>query len=71
MKTIIEHSQALAAGATSSEAIIERALDAAARPDGEGKRVFIALDADKVRAQARASDLLRKAGIVPSPLAGS
>ncbi len=70
MKTIIELSQALAAGATSSEAIVERALEAAARPDGEGKRVFIALDADKVRAQARASDLLRKAGIVPSPLAG-
>src|SRR5690606_6846755 len=53
-----------------SEAIVDEALAAAERPDGEGKRVFIALDPEKVRAQARASDLLRKAGIVPSPLAG-
>jgi aspartyl-tRNA(Asn)/glutamyl-tRNA(Gln) amidotransferase subunit A len=55
---------------TSSEAIVDEALAAATRPEGEGKRVFIALDADKVRAQARAADVLRKAGIVPSPLAG-
>lgn len=70
MKTIRELAQALAAGTTTSEAIAEEALAAAERPDGEGKRVFIALDPAKVRAQARASDLLRKAGIVPSPLAG-
>src|SRR5690606_28239876 len=70
MKTILEHAQALATGQTTSEAIVDEALAAAERPDGEGKRVFIALDPEKVRAQARASDLLRKAGIVPSPLAG-
>ena len=38
--------------------------------DEEAEALFIGLDADKVRAQARASDTLRKAGIVPSPLAG-
>ena len=70
MRTVLELARALAAGETSSEAIVEEALAAAARPDGEGSRVFVALDPDKVRAQARASDTLRKAGIVPSPLAG-
>lgn len=70
MKTVLELAHALAAGTTTSETIIEAALAAAIRPDGEGKRVFIALDPDKVRAQARAADTLRKAGIVPSPLAG-
>ena len=70
MKTIEQLALALAAGTTSSEAIVDEALASAARPDGEGKRVFIALDPAKVRAQARAADVLRKAGIVPSPLAG-
>ena len=70
MKTITQLAQALAAGTTCSEAIVDEALAAAERPDGEGKRAFIALDAGKVRAQARASDTLRKAGIVASPLAG-
>ncbi|MCC6531544.1 MAG: amidase [Burkholderiales bacterium] len=70
MQTISELAHALAQGTTSSEALAEQALNRASRPGGEGRRVFIALDPDKVRAQARASDLLRKAGIVPSPLAG-
>jgi len=70
MKTVLELSRALAAGATSSLALVDEALERAQRPDGEGKRVFLALDPDKVRAQARAADLLRSAGHVPSPLAG-
>lgn len=70
MKTVNELSQALASGRSSSEALAEEVLDRAARPDGEGRRIFIALDPEKVLRQARASDLLRKAGIVPSPLAG-
>jgi aspartyl-tRNA(Asn)/glutamyl-tRNA(Gln) amidotransferase subunit A len=70
MKTIRELSQALASRKTTSEQIAKEALARAADPNGEGKRVFIALDAEKVLAQARASDTLRKAGIVPSPLAG-
>lgn len=70
MKTVNELSQALASGRSSSEALAEEVLDRAARPDGEGRRIFIALDPEKVLRQARASDLLRKACIVPSPLAG-
>ncbi len=70
MKTISELSQALASGATTSEALAEAVLARATDPAGEGTRVFIALDPAKVLAQARASDTLRKAGIVPSPLAG-
>lgn len=70
MKTVLELSRALAAGETTSEALAEQALARATDPAGEGRRVFIALDPQKVIAQARASDTLRKAGIVPSPLAG-
>ncbi|RPI47957.1 MAG: amidase, partial [Betaproteobacteria bacterium] len=70
MKTILELSQALTAGKITSEAIVEEALARATSREGEGGRVFIALDPEKVRAQARASDTLRRAGIVPSPLAG-
>jgi aspartyl-tRNA(Asn)/glutamyl-tRNA(Gln) amidotransferase subunit A len=70
MRTLTELSRALAAGATSSEALAEEVLARAADPAGEGRRVFIALEPKKVLAQARASDMLRKAGIVPSPLAG-
>lgn len=70
LKTVSELSRALASGATTSEALTDEVLARAADPAGEGRRIFIALDPQKVRAQARASDTLRKAGIVPSPLAG-
>jgi aspartyl-tRNA(Asn)/glutamyl-tRNA(Gln) amidotransferase subunit A len=70
MRTILELSRALNEGKLSSEAIVEDALARAQRPEGEGKRIFLALDPEKVRTQARASDLMRKAGVVPSPLAG-
>jgi aspartyl-tRNA(Asn)/glutamyl-tRNA(Gln) amidotransferase subunit A len=70
MRTVLELSKALDEGSLTSEAIIEEALARATEPDGEGQRIFLALDPQKVRAQARAADLLRKAGVVPSPLAG-
>ena len=70
MKTILELSQALSAGVLTSESLAEQLLARAAEPSGEGRRIFIALDPKKVLAQARASDSLRKAGIVPSLLAG-
>lgn len=70
MRTVLELSRAFREAKLSSEAICEEALARASDPGGEGRRVFLALDPDKVRAQARAADLLRKAGIVPSPLAG-
>ena len=70
MRTVLELSEALGAGKVTSEALVEEALARATHPDGEGKRVFLDLNAGKIRAQARASDLMRKAGVVPSPLAG-
>src|SRR5262245_20781325 len=70
MRTVLELSKALDQGRLTSEAIVEEALALASRPDGEVKRFFLDLNPEKVRTQARASDLMRKAGVVPSPLAG-
>ena len=61
---------ALARGETTSRALVERALAAIADPDGEGARTFVFHDAGRARAEADASDALRRAGVVPSPLAG-
>ncbi|MEJ8570653.1 amidase [Microbaculum marinum] len=63
--------QRLRQGSTTSEALAEAAIAAIEDPSGEGSRVFIEVDADRIRAQARASDLLRAHGALPpSPLAG-
>lgn len=70
MQTIAATAETLAMGKTSSLNLAETSLARAADVHGEGKRVFIALSPEKVRAQAAASDALRKHGIVPSPLAG-
>ena len=60
----------LSAGRTTSRELVERALAAIEAPDGEGARAFVFLNAGRARAEADASDALRKAGVVPSPLAG-
>ena len=60
----------LAAGRTTSVALTEAALARAQDPAGEGARVFTQIDADRARAAAQASDLLRHAGMVRSPLEG-
>lgn len=60
----------LAAGRTTSRALTERALARIKDPAGEGARVFIRVDEAAALAAADASDRLRKAGCVPSPLAG-
>ena len=60
----------LASGATTSRDLVEAAIAAAEDRDGEGDRVFLRLDAERARAEAEASDRLRAAGIVASPLAG-
>jgi aspartyl-tRNA(Asn)/glutamyl-tRNA(Gln) amidotransferase subunit A len=70
MRTLAEAQRTLSSGATTARKLAEECLARATDPAGEGGRVFIALDADKVRAQADASDALRKHAIVPSPLAG-
>jgi aspartyl-tRNA(Asn)/glutamyl-tRNA(Gln) amidotransferase subunit A len=70
MKTLADISLALASGKTTSEKLTRACLANIARENGEGKRAFIKVYADSALATARASDQLRAAGIVPSPIAG-
>ena len=60
----------LAAGRTTSRALVETALDRIADPAGQGSTVFVDGDAARARASADAHDRLRAAGTVLSPLAG-
>ncbi|RQR64139.1 amidase [Burkholderia sp. Bp9126] len=60
----------LAAGRTTSRALVDTALERIADPAGQGAVVFTAVDADNARATADAHDRLRAAGTVLSPLAG-
>lgn len=60
----------LAAGRTSSRALVEEALARTDDPAGEGVRVMLTVHRDAALAAAGASDALRAAGHVPSPLAG-
>ncbi|MFI4999537.1 MAG: amidase [Reyranellales bacterium] len=68
--TIQQLAADLAAGRTTSRKLTEAALARIEDPKGEGKRVFIKVWKGQALAAADASDALRKAGIVPSPLAG-
>lgn len=61
---------ALAAGRTSSEALVEGCLARAADPAGQGAATFTRLYAEAARAQSRAMDALRRVGRAPGPLAG-
>jgi len=68
--TILQLAADLAAGRTTSRTLTEAALSRIEDPKGEGKRAFIKVYKTQALAAAEASDALRKAGIVPSPLAG-
>jgi aspartyl-tRNA(Asn)/glutamyl-tRNA(Gln) amidotransferase subunit A len=68
--TILQLAADLAAGRTTSRKLTEAALARIEDPKGEGKRAFIKVYKTQALAAAEASDALRKAGIVPSPLAG-
>ena len=68
--TIARLAGELTDGRATAESLARGCLDRIADPGGEGARCFIAIDENKVRDQARASDLLRRHGIAPSPLAG-
>jgi aspartyl-tRNA(Asn)/glutamyl-tRNA(Gln) amidotransferase subunit A len=70
MTTLGELGRALDAEQTSSAALTDAAIARAEDPDGEGGRVFIALAAGRARAEAEASDRLRAAGLVASPIVG-
>ena len=67
---IAEILTALETGQTTAAALLDTALERARDASGEGARVFIALMDDSARAEAAASDGLRKAGVPPRPLEG-
>lgn len=68
--TILKLAADLAAGRTTSRALTEQALARIEDPKGEGGRAFIKVYRTQALAAAEASDALRRAGIVPGPLAG-
>lgn len=65
-----EQHAALNEGRATSLELTEAALARAADPAGEGARVFTKLYAERARAAARASDLMRGAGLVRSAIDG-
>lgn len=70
LPTLLELQRKLDAGVTSSVALVENALARIADPAGEGSRAFTAVWAEQALAAARASDILRQAGLGRSPLEG-
>ena len=60
----------LAAGRTTSRALLETALARIAEPSGEGARAFMKVYAESARADADHADRLRKAGVVRSAVDG-
>jgi aspartyl-tRNA(Asn)/glutamyl-tRNA(Gln) amidotransferase subunit A len=68
--TILQLAADLAAGRATSRQLTEAALARIEDPKGEGKRAFIKIYKAQALVAADASDALRKADIVPSPLAG-
>jgi len=68
--TLANLAAALAAGRTTSRALVDEALARIGDPAGEGRRCFLRVYAEEARQAADAQDRLRKAGYVLSPLAG-
>jgi aspartyl-tRNA(Asn)/glutamyl-tRNA(Gln) amidotransferase subunit A len=68
--TVLSLAEDLAAGRTTSRALVEAALARIADPAGEGRRTFVKVYAESAREAAEAQDRLRRAGYVASPLAG-
>ena len=70
MRPIADIAADLETGRATSRALTEDALARIEDPDGEGPRAFIRVFGESALAAAEASDRLRAAGVVPSPLAG-
>ena len=68
--TLAAAAAALVSGTTSSEALTAAAIERIDDPAGQGRVACLTVDRAGALAAARASDALRRAGIVPSPLAG-
>lgn len=69
-KTVAQLAGELADGKVTAESLAAACLDRIADPAGEGARAFIEADREKVLDQARASDMMRRHGVAPTPLAG-
>ena len=65
-----EQAQALQQGRTSSLELTEAAIARAADPSGEGARVYTRRYTERALAEARASDLMRGAGLTRSVIDG-
>jgi len=70
MPELIALMRALESGTATSRSLVESALAKSQDPAGEGRRIFIALDPDWVRAQADMIDGARRLGRHPGPFAG-
>lgn len=70
MTPLAQLSDDLKAGRTASRDLVEAALAAIEDPGGEGGRTMLKVHASEARQAADASDRLRAAGIVSSPIAG-
>jgi aspartyl-tRNA(Asn)/glutamyl-tRNA(Gln) amidotransferase subunit A len=70
LTTLAAAAGALAAGATTSRALVEACLDRIADPAGQGALAFTQVYADQARAAADAMDALRRAGRAPGRYAG-
>jgi aspartyl-tRNA(Asn)/glutamyl-tRNA(Gln) amidotransferase subunit A len=70
MRTLVELREALETGRTTARALAESCLARIDDQAGEGRRAFVRVAPEAVRACADAADLLRKAGRTPSPYAG-
>src|SRR5476651_578880 len=70
MSTLAAIAEKLASRKTTSRALTEEALAKIEAKDGEGPRAFVRVFREAALASAEASDRLRAAGVVPSPLAG-
>lgn len=70
MNDIAQLAQALAEGRTTSEALVTQALARIEEHRAAGGVAYISVDSHSALLAARASDLARASGYVPSPLAG-
>lgn len=70
METLLSLASRLRSGQTTSLELVERCLDRASDPAGEGARVFTKILAEQALATAQAMDRLRVAGTAPSSFAG-
>lgn len=70
MKTIRALAFELAAGRLTSVALTQDMLARAEAHRAQGGHAYVSLDGEQALAEARASDALRAAGVVASPLAG-